>query len=64
MIQVACRDYKCQNIPLEVHTLNFNYLVILLAHLYYASTRDFIKSEKWAELAFHFQERCKKEQSY
>lgn len=64
MLQLVCRDYKSQNIPLEGHALDFDYLVTLLAHLFYASTRVFIKSEKWAELAFHFQERCKKEQSY
>lgn len=44
---------------LKVHTSNFDYLVILSAHLYHLSSRLFIKAEKWAELVCHFQERCK-----
>lgn len=46
---------------LEVYGTNFEYLRILPAHLYYFSTRVFIKSKKWAKFVCYFQEICKEE---
>lgn len=46
---------------IEVYVSSFDYLVTLLAHLYYPSTRVIIKAEMWAEVVCHFEERCKEE---